>query len=708
VNASLTRIISLLVRGVAPTAAVASGLLPAPVLSAPGDLDSTFGDFGRVGPIMDFSGPAWSAALLGNDTTLIAGGDFGCHDYFCYYYSRPVASNFLSELSTTGLPEPGFVPAQVKNTQVLDVALLPGGGIIAVGQTTVRQGIFTVIRKLTVFQLTAGGALDTGFGSAGIFQLPAATMGEYKATSVVLDPDGRIVVAGPTTASGNPGKVFVLRLLANGVLDTTFGDGGVYSGPPSDFVDSAIHILRTGAGGYRVTTSDCKIVALTADGKLDLMFGTAGIAPPPSGNPVTCNSMAAQADGSLLVAGSAGPEQSFAGRLLANGTADPSFSPIAVETGMADATALAVGADGSIVVAGTRPGGLSGDVVMRLQANGMLDLVFGRGGSTIVDLPSELGTYPVIHELLLRPDSAVVAAGGDFRSNHPFVVRLVGLGGADSPGVLGVTTASTVSVQEQSQEAIVKVQRTGGAAGSVSVAYQTVPIPQSATANQDYTPVSGRLSWSAGDASEQEIHVPIVADNVIEVQEYFTVVLSDPQGGAGLATRDATVEIQPDGSPYGQFQIGVNTPSVTEPGTAELFVSRNYYGSGAVSVTVTPKAGTATAGSDFAPAPVTVSWADGETGAKTVTVAIPDDAVQEPDETFTVELSNPTGGAIIGPESTVTVTIAASDQPPPPSPAPSSGGGGGGSIGFGSLLLLGVARLLKRRRVSARPHPPVN
>ena len=695
VNASLTRIISLLVRGVAPTAAVASGLLPAPVLSAPGDLDSTFGDFGRVGPIMDFSGPAWSAALLGNDTTLIAGGNFGCHDFYCYY-SLPVASNFLSELSASGLSEPGFVPAPVSNTQVFDVALLPGGGIVAVGRSRVAN-----FSRLTVFQLTAAGALDTGFGSAGIFQLPAATMEDYKATSVVLDPDGRIVVAGPTTGSGNPGKVIVVRLLANGVLDTTFGDGGVYSGPPSDFVDSAIHILRTGAGGYRVTTSDCKIVALTADGKLDLMFGTAGIAPPPPGNPVTCSSMASQADGSLLVAGSAGPEQSFAGRLLANGTADPSFSPIAVETGMADATALAVGADGSIVVAGTRPGGLSGDVVMRLQANGMLDLVFGRGGSTIVDLPSELGTYPVIHKLLVRPDSAVVAAGGDFYSNHPFVVRLVGLGGADGPGVLGVTTAGTVSVQEQSQEAIVKVQRTGGAAGGVSVAYQTVSIPQSATVNQDYTPVSGRLSWSAGDASEQEIHIPIVADNVIEEQEYFTVVLSDPQGGAGLATRGATVEIQPDGSPYGQFQISVNTPSVTEPGTAELLVIRNYYGSGAVSVTVTPKAGTATAGSDFAPAPVTVSWADGETGAKTVTVAIPDDAVQEPDETFTVELSNPTGGAIIGPESQVTVTISANDQPSPSS-------GGGGSMGFGALLLLGIARLLQSRRVSARPHPPVN
>jgi uncharacterized delta-60 repeat protein len=552
---------------------------------------------------------------------------------------------------------------------------------------------------LTLFQLTGTGALDTSFGSAGIFKLPASKTEGHQATSVVLDPDGRIVVAGPRAGpDATPGAMIVVRLLANGVLDDTFGVSGIFVGPPSDFGDSAIHILRTGAGGYRVTTSDCKIVALTADGKLDLMFGTAGIAalPPPSANPVTCNAMASQADGSLLVAGSAGPEQSFAGRLLANGAADPSFSAAAVEAGVTDATALAVGADGSIVVAGTRPSGLSGDVVMRLQANGMLDMVFGKAGSTVVDLPSELGTLPVIRKLLVRPDGAVVAAGGDYDSYHPFVVRLVGMGGADIPGVLGVST-SGVSAQE-SKEAIVKVQRTGGAAGSVSVAYQTVATdPPSATPIQDYTPISGRLSWSDGDSSEQEIHVPIVADNVIEESEYFKVVLSDPQGGAGLATRGTLVEIQPDGSPYGQFQIAVNTPSVTEPGTAELLVIRNYYGSGAVSVTVTPKAGTATAGSDFAPAPVTVSWADGETGAKTVTVAIPDDAVQEPDETFTVELSNPTGGAIIGPESQVTVTISANDQP-----SPSSGGGGGGSMGFGSLLLLAIAGLLRGTWASAR------
>jgi hypothetical protein len=128
---------------------------------------------------------------------------------------------------------------------------------------------------------------------------------------------------------------------------------------------------------------------------------------------------------------------------------------------------------------------------------------------------------------------------------------------------------------------------------------------------------------------------------------------------------------------------------------------------------LTPIAGTATPTEDFDPDPITLFWGDGNHGAKTVAIAVVDDSVQEGPESFTVELSNPTGGAVIGEPSRMTITIEASDQgdtpsPPPPAPSPpappptsppaapspppsprSSGGGGG--IGVLSLLLLGIA-----------------
>ena len=151
---------------------------------------------------------------------------------------------------------------------------------------------------------------------------------------------------------------------------------------------------------------------------------------------------------------------------------------------------------------------------------------------------------------------------------HPFAVRLLGDGGAGVAGVLGASQPD-VTTNEQSNEAIVKVQRTGGSAGTVSVAYKTIPVDANsspATSGKDFTAVSGRLTWNDGDIAEQEIHVPIVPDNITEGSEFFRVQLSDAAGGAGLGTRDATVEIQPDGSPYGQFSVYVDTLTVIEGG----------------------------------------------------------------------------------------------------------------------------------------------
>ena len=54
----------------------------------------------------------------------------------------------------------------------------------------------------------------------------------------------------------------------------------------------------------------------------------------------------------------------------------------------------------------------------------------------------------------------------------------------------------------------------------------------------------------------------------------------------------------------------------------------------------------------------------------------------ESDEAFTVVLSNPSAGAILGSNSTVTVTIMDDDDSPANDPPPVvSNGGGGGSTG---------------------------
>ncbi|MEL7314787.1 MAG: Calx-beta domain-containing protein, partial [Cyanobacteria bacterium J06559_3] len=98
-------------------------------------------------------------------------------------------------------------------------------------------------------------------------------------------------------------------------------------------------------------------------------------------------------------------------------------------------------------------------------------------------------------------------------------------------------------------------------------------------------------------------------------------------------------------------------------GTATFTATLSEAGTETITVDYTTTDGTATAGSDFTAANGTLSFAAGET-TKTFTVAIAEDALYEGDETFTVNLSNITGGATIGTD-TATGTITDNETPPP-------------------------------------------
>jgi uncharacterized delta-60 repeat protein len=604
-------------------------------------------------------------------------------------------------VSPAGSLDLKYASAQLGETEVLDFALQPDGKVVAVGQSvSLHQPV------LTVFRLIPGGLLDPKFANGGVLHYVQDTA----AHSVVLDPSGAIVVAG-----SNDGKLMVLRLLASGALDESFGHGGAYAGPAIN--GARIHILRTASGGYRVsaTLSDlpqtgvtsCGVIALTAAGVVDMTFGQAGIAAIPAhhaGASTGCQAMTAQSDGSLVLGGQEGGH-GFVDRLLAGGTTDPSFAADAVQSNMAEATALAVDPAGSILVAGAPNPGVPGALILRLHATGLLDAMFGSGGLSWIDLPSSQATGPALDDLSVLADGRVLAAGGEWSTTNgpqPLLVRLVGTDGAAGPGIIGVSN-SLVGVKEQDKTAVVTVRRTGGAAGAVSVAYQTadytVGDAAAAISGTDYTPVTGTLTWADGDRSDRQITVPIITDvvqGVVEEAERFDVALSDAKGGAEIGTQDGVVEIAADGDPVGQFGFADSALSVSQgDGNAQVTVNRNYYSKGAVSVTLTPKAGSATT-AEFSATPITLSWADGDSDSKTATIPIVNENVAKASESFTVDLSNPTNGALIGPHSHLIVTINYDYQPPPPpSPAPSSGGIG--LFDWLTLLCLSCVRWLRRR-----------
>ena len=146
----LAEIIPLLLRGMAPTAAVASGLLSPPALGASGDLDPTFGDVGRVTDALNFSGTAWSVEPLDNDASIFAGGAESNGGW--YYSFDYVDWGFEGRLSGAGHLDSTFgAPA---STEVRDIVVQSDGKAVAVGRTL--RGNRTSA-ALTVFRLESNG-----------------------------------------------------------------------------------------------------------------------------------------------------------------------------------------------------------------------------------------------------------------------------------------------------------------------------------------------------------------------------------------------------------------------------------------------------------------------------------------------------------------------------------------------------------------------
>jgi uncharacterized delta-60 repeat protein len=680
------------IRLVAPTAALASGLLSTAAWGAPGDLDPAFGDVGRSIGWPGTTGSLWALQPLPDDDLLFS----GCGTY----YEDCISTAYAGRLDGNGSLDRLLAEALLGQAVVYDFARQPDGKVVAAG---VLRG--TASEYGVVFRLLPDGTLDKAFGTDGLVRLTGSEYAMSSVVSLALDQAGRIAVAGQRGSS-----IVVVRLLSSGVPDAGFGAPGgfvsTFSGPGM--------LFAVGGGGYRLLVSQvvepgkpprCRVQALTADGQVDAGYGDGGLSQAEALPVGWCYSAAADASGRLVIGGetSAGSSRAaFLARLLGNGAADPSFDAGHVATSMVEVSDLAVDGTGRIVITGQDRAGLSGVLVSRLQADGRLDEAFGRGGMSRIALPTSWPDNFRVEDLQLASDGSIVVGGGAWThtGGQPFVARLLGGASGGGPGVLGAKFGS-IEAREAEGRAIVTVERIAGRTGAVSVGYSTFAFPASdgtATAGVDFTPVQGRLTWADGDDSERQIVVPLIADaSGVERQENFEVRLDDAMG-AGLALDRATVNIVGDAYPAGMFRIEARSPYREEEGSMLVIVHRDEYSKGEVSVLVSVTGGSAQEGSDYRfPAPVRLTWRDGEWNAKTVDIVLVNDATRESQETIEVSLSDATGGALIGQTKSVTVAINDGDS----EPSGSGSGGGGGGNGGGPLALLAAAaawlRWLSRR-----------
>ncbi len=113
------------------------------------------------------------------------------------------------------------------------------------------------------------------------------------------------------------------------------------------------------------------------------------------------------------------------------------------------------------------------------------------------------------------------------------------------PGNIQLET-SVITVPESAGSVPVKILRTGGADGVITVDYRTVAT--SATAGSDYQTVQGTATFLNGETFKV-INVPILEDALVEADEQFGFTIDNVSGGASLlAPRTATITIDDNDS----------------------------------------------------------------------------------------------------------------------------------------------------------------
>ncbi|NBX28879.1 hypothetical protein EBR04_00240 [bacterium] len=216
--------------------------------------------------------------------------------------------------------------------------------------------------------------------------------------------------------------------------------------------------------------------------------------------------------------------------------------------------------------------------------------------------------------------------------NAPPPVAVSIAGGGVVEGNAGTTTlAFTVTLA-------------AAATAPVTVSYATAN--GTATAGSDYVAQSGSLSFAPGE-TVKSILVTVNGDTLFEADETFTVALSAPSANARVQTGTATGTITNDDQQITPTLSIASVSQLENTGTFVFVVTLSQAVATSVSVRFATTNGTAVAGrtGDYTSTNGTLTFNAGET-TKSITVAVRNDTVVEPDETFFVDLSRASGATI--------------------------------------------------------------
>ena len=360
--------------------------------------------------------------------------------------------------------DPTFGVGGVVITDVLaasDIAtdglVLPDGRIMVcgIGVTSGTNSSFLLLRYLP------SGVLDSNFGTSGVVAIGFGGT-STGATCLARQSDGKLVVGGSFTSGGNRFTAIV-RVDSAGALDPSFGTGGKVAqlvGPIGDVDDLLIQpdgkvVI---AGSFRVsgTTTYMGLRRYDSNGVIDGGFGVSGTVTRGPGTDNHAYAIALQPDGKLVAVGITDLGGGLGAEFLTfrfkpNGTPDSTFASfgraITDVSGLSDiARSVAIMPGGRILVGGYT--GLAGNTsqrfaVARFRSDGVLDTGFDGDGIALSSVVGATG-YTFLEDMTLLTSGRILLGGQTTNlgtSDDFALARMDSTGAMDTTfGTAGIST----------------------------------------------------------------------------------------------------------------------------------------------------------------------------------------------------------------------------------------------------------------------------
>lgn len=436
------------------------------VQSATGDLDRTFNNNGKAvanfgeGPTAVAIQPDGKIVVVGNILPASGPRDFALARFTRNGKLDNTFGNNGKIITNFGKGNGVGSSGATSYDTATAVAIQKDGKILAAGYSNVGNKDFFDF-DFAIARYKTDGTPDKTFGSDGKVTTDFKNGSNDKAFAIAIQKNGKIVLAGVSPNTPGLGDFALARYNPNGTLDKTFkGNGKVITDFGSVDEARAVAIQTDGkivAAGPTTATHrsvDFGLARYNPNGTPDKSFGHSGrvVTDFKNDSGDEANGMAIQPDGKIVVVGLFTPDGvtfDFAvARYTTKGALDKTFSGdgkvITDFTNNTDtAYGVAIQPNGKIIVAGdSTSSGTDDFALLRYNINGTLDAAFGKKGTVLTDFKSQFGTSQSdqAYAVAIQKDCKIVAAGISSSDSSGFAVARYQ---NSSCGKLDITSADT-------------------------------------------------------------------------------------------------------------------------------------------------------------------------------------------------------------------------------------------------------------------------